>query len=106
MCFLVESVRMSNLSSIIEEQKQTSQVTHDRMVVENMFSANGDDPLNSSRSTRNTSGTSCWVLKLKDASLVEETFRCNARKKSDGSIGTDKRFNKDMLSMTALTSGD
>ena len=82
---------MSNLSSLMAEQKQTLQVSDDQMVVENMFSANGDDPLNSSRSTRNISGTSCWVLKLKDASLVEETFHCNAHKKFDESIGTDEQ---------------
>ena len=68
MCFIVGKVKISNLSSLIEEQKQVSHVTVDCRVVDRMSSAKGDNPLKSSRSTPRISDASCWVLKLNGAS--------------------------------------
>ena len=45
MCFIVDRVKISNLSSLTKEQKQVSHVTVDRKVVERMASAKGDNPL-------------------------------------------------------------
>jgi hypothetical protein len=105
MCFIVDKVKISNLSSLTEEQKQVSQVTVDCKVVEIMSSARGENPLKSSSSTRKISGTSCWVLKLKGASRIEEILNSKALKKFDGSTGADERFNKDILSATDFTNG-
>ena len=104
MCFIVDRVKISNLFSLTEEQKQVSHVTVDRKVVEIIASAKSDNPLKSSRSTRKISGTSCWVLKLNGAPWIEETLHSKALKKFDGSTGADDRFNKDTLSATDFTS--
>ena len=104
MRFIVDRVKISNLSSLTEEQKQVSHVTVDSRVVERMASAKGDNPLKSSRSTRKISGTSCWVLKLNGAPWIEEILHSKALKKFDGSTRADDRFNKDTLSATDFTS--
>lgn len=102
MFFFVDRVKMSNLSSLTEEQKQVSHVTVDCKVVEKMSSAKAEEPLNSSRSMRKISGTSCWVLQLNGASRIEEILRSKALKNLDGSTGED-RFNKDIICATDLT---
>ena len=94
-CFLSGTETISISSSFDEEQRQTSHTTVVSMVVEAISSARLEVPLSSSSRMRKISGASCWVLKLKEASIDVDIFCCSARKKLDGSTGDVERFNKD-----------
>ena len=81
----VGKIRISDLSSLIEEQKHVLQVTVVRKVIGRTFSTKDESPFNSSSTTPSISGTSCWLLKLKGSLRIDDILHCRALKQFVGS---------------------
>ena len=72
---MLAKIRISDLSSLTEEQKHVLQVIVVRKVIGRTFSTKDESPFNSSSTTPSISGISCWLLKLKGSLQIDDILR-------------------------------